>query len=184
MSPGGAGPVFSGSRAQHRLSLQRWGKEWFERRDTCVEELPQATLNFSNSLSGWKALGATLSIDYELIPLPVHSRGNIHAWQWLCSGNSQLCLPTSQLESHQATQLPGAVTSPTGQVGLDGNLPSGWDCDSAPCLDVIKLGSKASKTCHLSIQIRQSYTPPVSWSECSPNSVLWLSKIPTWALQG
>lgn len=41
----------------------------------------QATLSFSNRLSGWKGLEATLRFGYELIPLPVHktSRRNIGA---------------------------------------------------------------------------------------------------------
>lgn len=49
------------------------------------EEGPlQATLNFSNRLPSWEDLGATLSLGYELISLPVHDTGSLHTWYWLC----------------------------------------------------------------------------------------------------
>ena len=51
---------------------------------------------------------------------------------WLNRALALLCLLTSQLEGHWATQLPGAVASPPGQMGPGGTLYSRWGCDSAP----------------------------------------------------
>lgn len=53
VSPGGAGPVFSGSCAQQRLSLPRWEKGWFECRDACIEELPRARCLRGPACRGW-----------------------------------------------------------------------------------------------------------------------------------
>jgi len=58
----------------------------------------QATLNFPNKLSSWEGLGATLSLGYELIPLPVCNTRTLHTQYWLCSGDNQLCPLTFQLK--------------------------------------------------------------------------------------
>ena len=64
---------------------------------------------------------------------------------WLWSANYWLCLPASPLESFWAAQLPGVVTSPSGQMRLEDTVHSGWDCDSAPRLGTGKPGSRAAK---------------------------------------
>lgn len=41
---------------------------------------------------------ATLSLSYDSVPLPGHSKGTLYTQYWFCSGGDKLCLPTSQLE--------------------------------------------------------------------------------------
>lgn len=96
------------------LSTLAWAKEggatlsyWF----------PNFPLNFPYRLSGWEGLRATLSLDYELTPLPVHSMGTPHARYWLCCGYHQLCLPSSQLKQPWAALLLGVTASPSGYTG-------------------------------------------------------------------
>ena len=147
----------------------------------------QATLNFPNRLSCWEGLGATLSLGYELIPLPLCSPGRLDALYWLCSGGHQLCLLPSGLECCWATQLPGVATCLSGPRGPEESLHSRWGCNSASCLGVGKLGCRAGKSLHLRSPVRQicisSRQDPQS--ECIPDLVLQRSKpltgITSWA---
>lgn len=75
-----------------------------------------AILHFLNRLSNWEWLGGTLSLGMNS-PAFVY-QGEPPHWHWLCSGDSHLCSPTSQLERHWAALLLGIVTSPSGQKVL------------------------------------------------------------------
>lgn len=65
--------------------LVRWGRKTHSTAGKAMSHLPclgekrngplQAIFNLPNRFFGWKGLGATLSIGYVLIPLPVHSIG-------------------------------------------------------------------------------------------------------------
>lgn len=109
------------------------------------EALRQVTVSFHNRLWGWEGPGATLSLLYELIPLPVQSTGMLHAWYWLCSGGYQLYPPASWIEEFWATLPAEVVTNPSCQMG--------WETFSTACrllfssmLGVGTLGSRVSKT--------------------------------------
>jgi len=47
---------------------------------------------------------------------------------WFCSENYWLCPPTPLLDCCWAAHLPRIVSSPSGQMGLDDILNSGWTC--------------------------------------------------------
>lgn len=66
-----------------------------------------------------------------------------------------------------STSTPGPHSSrschqPSGQMGLEDTLCSAWRCDSEPCLDTDKQGSRAGKILRLMTQIRQICTLPRS----------------------
>lgn len=81
------------------------------------------------------------SVLRELTPLPLYL---VLALLW---GQSALaaCLSARAPPGHTVS-TPQIVTRPSGQMGLEGTLRSGWGCDSASCLGVGKLGSRTSKT--------------------------------------
>lgn len=117
--------------------------------------------------------GPTLSFGYELIHLFVHSTGTFHTCYWFCFVGNQLCSPTSWLEHHWATLLPEVIASSSGKIGLEDTHHSGWEYDSAPCLGVGKLGSRANKT-PLKIRIRQICSPPSSQLGSADEQSCWL----------
>ena len=84
--------------------------------------------------------------------------GILQAWYCIFSVGNQFCLSSSQLKCYWAVLLPGVVTSPSGQIGLENTVYSELSCDSVPCLKGGKQDSRASKALHLSIQIRKIYT--------------------------
>lgn len=89
----------------------------------CIGEDPsQAILSFPNRFSKGEGLVATLSLGFELITLPMHSRGTLHTQYWLCSGSNQLCLPTSWCEGCWAAQLQDVSASPSSQMWLEDTL--------------------------------------------------------------
>lgn len=92
--------------------------------------------------------------------------------------------------STRAAQFPGLVTSPFGQMELEGTLPSGWGCGSVTCLDMGKTGSRASKIPPLTLWIRQADLHPIKFlGQDAPTT--WFCRwtkslfgiISNWALQ-
>lgn len=88
-------------------------------------------------------------------------------------------LPASWLQHCWTVQL--QVLSPALVVSCFWKLPfhGRWGCDSVPFLGV-DLSSRAGKTLHLRIQIRQVCIPLSSCSECIPSLVLQMSKGSDW----
>ena len=93
-------PPFLGSRERH-----------------CSKQL---SISQTNRLSGLEEPGATLSLGYELIPLSMHISGSFQTQYWYSSRGHQPYVPASLFEYHWAAKLPGVVTSPSGQMGLEG----------------------------------------------------------------
>ena len=81
---------------------------------------------------------------------------------WLCTAYHQLCLHESWLKHCYITQLPGFLTSPSAHMGLRIMLHSStWGLGMGkPC-------SRASKTCYLRTQIRNTCTPLSPLSLCT-----------------
>ena len=83
---------------------------------------------------GWAEIDPQLSLGYELIPLPVCSRkASLHTWYWPCSG--VIC----------SVHLPLSSTAPGLQSFLELTPDHGWGRDSAPCLGLGKLSSRATE---------------------------------------
>lgn len=115
----------------------------------------QATLNFPNRFSGLE--GWELPSAFSIKPLPVHSMGSFHAQYWLCSVGNQFCplplgwttagphrfqelLPALLIKWSRRHSTAGVAMAPSWALGKP------WD-------------SRAGKTPHLRIQIRQICTP-------------------------
>lgn len=115
------------------------------------------------------------------------------AWEPSKPGSSfalghQLGLPTSLLNFHWTTQLPGVLASPSGKIGLEDTLHRGWGYNSAPCLSVGKPGSRASKDPTLRIWNQVDLHPAEFLGlSASPSCFCRWAKtlvgITTWALQ-
>lgn len=58
---------------------------------------------FLNRLFSWEGPRATLSLSYELISLPVCSRGTLNAQKWLLYRNNQFHMPSAQTLLHSYT---------------------------------------------------------------------------------
>lgn len=126
-----------------------------------VRGCSRATHNFPNRLSSWERLGATLSLGYELTPLPVLSMRRLLApYYCLCSGGDRLHLPASSLKCHWTALLPESSPALSVRWGRKSEHCR-WECDSAHCLGMGKPGSRASRASCLIIQIRHVCTTPV-----------------------
>ena len=140
------------------------------------EGLFQASLNLPNRLSGWEGLGATLSLGYELIPLPEHNMETLHAPEQLCSRER------SALLAHLLAWVPLGHTA--SRSCLHPFWPDGVEVDGTViqllvwayvnwALGLAKLliwGSKLGK----------SAPHWVPRSECTPDLVLQMSKATGW----
>ena len=93
------------------------------------------------------------------------------AWYWVCSGSQFACpsLGLNVVKPHSCQEL-----SPTcfNQTGLK--------APSTPCLGVGKPGSRASKSPHLRIPVRQTFTSPRFLVWVTPDLVLQVSKAAGW----
>lgn len=95
----------------------------------------EGPLDFPNKLFSLERLGAILSLVYELTFLTVHSTpGTGFALRMINSACLPLDLSVTRLNSFQ--ELPPALLVRWGFKSLSQK----WDCDSAPCLGVGKLG--------------------------------------------
>lgn len=122
-----------------------------------------------------KRPGATLSLGYELIFLPVPAgedpmTGIGFALGLICSA----CPPASWLEHHCTTQLPGVVPSSSGQMRLPGAS------DSSSCLGMGKWALQLIKLLEDLNQANLHPLQPIIWSECTPDLVLLTSEAAGW----
>lgn len=135
------------------------------------EEPLHTTVSFPSNISSWEGLEATLSLGYEWIPLLVYSKGT------LMSGTDYVLGVISSAWPHLRSSATGLLNFL--ELGPEDTFHSRWGCDSPPSLGIDKLVAKANKT-YFGIQIRQICTLPSSWSECTPDLVLQMSKPSSW----